>query len=292
MPEPNENASSTDDSEEPSDSSSDTQPDASAIGFRSAATSVLHPSMLGDYATLDSLINLISTSLQDPKSDDRDSLLFALEEAITSGEGFEDLIIKGGGIVQEGEFSPIPQKVTPQGSGSLDIFEESEQSDEGTPDSSGVPATSTQKQEEESLTKITTHSYDDEDDYKNNSEELSPPDVHPTSIRKRKHLSVPAHLLHYYKQRFDLFSLYKRGILLDNESWYSVTPEKIAIHQAMRARSTVAIDAFCGCGGNAIQLAMTCEYVIAIDTDIHKLKYAQNNAAIYGVDDRIDFVCV
>eukprot|EP00184_Porphyridium_aerugineum_P007869 CAMPEP_0184691730 /NCGR_PEP_ID=MMETSP0313-20130426/483_1 /TAXON_ID=2792 /ORGANISM="Porphyridium aerugineum, Strain SAG 1380-2" /LENGTH=525 /DNA_ID=CAMNT_0027149489 /DNA_START=106 /DNA_END=1683 /DNA_ORIENTATION=- len=38
----------------------------------------------------------------------------------------------------------------------------------------------------------------------------------------------------YIYQQYRLFSKYDQGILLDRESWYSVTPEKIAKHVAMR----------------------------------------------------------
>ena len=43
------------------------------------------------------------------------------------------------------------------------------------------------------------------------------------------------------------------------ESWFSVTPEKIAQHTAERCRCDVVVDAFCGAGGNSIQFAFTCE---------------------------------
>lgn len=44
---------------------------------------------------------------------------------------------------------------------------------------------------------------------------------------------------------------------MDHESWYSVTPEKIAQHIAKRCSpDDVVIDAFCGSGGNAIQFAL------------------------------------
>jgi trimethylguanosine synthase len=43
-------------------------------------------------------------------------------------------------------------------------------------------------------------------------------------------------------------------------------------------------------GGNAIQLAMGCNHVIAIDIDPKKVAYAQHNAEIYGVADRIEFI--
>ncbi|KAG8235795.1 hypothetical protein J437_LFUL015834 [Ladona fulva] len=56
----------------------------------------------------------------------------------------------------------------------------------------------------------------------------------------------------YWQRRYHLFSNY------DLESWFSVTPEKVAEHIAERCRSDVIVDAFCGAGGNAIQFAFTC----------------------------------
>jgi trimethylguanosine synthase len=40
---------------------------------------------------------------------------------------------------------------------------------------------------------------------------------------------------------------------MDEESWYSVTPEHIARHIAERCRCDLIVDGFCGVGGNAIQ---------------------------------------
>ncbi|XP_076804965.1 trimethylguanosine synthase-like isoform X1 [Clavelina lepadiformis] len=95
----------------------------------------------------------------------------------------------------------------------------------------------------------------------------------------------------YWAQRYKLFSKYDDGIKLDLESWYSVTPEKIAEHIAERCRCDVIVDAFCGVGGNSIQFAFTCEKVIAIDIDPLKLSYAKHNADLYGVANRIEFIC-
>ena len=50
------------------------------------------------------------------------------------------------------------------------------------------------------------------------------------------------------------------------------------------------MDAFCGVGGNAIQFAQTCDRVIAIDVDARRLELARNNARVYGVQDKIEFV--
>lgn len=94
----------------------------------------------------------------------------------------------------------------------------------------------------------------------------------------------------YWTQRFRLFSQFERGVKMDDEGWYSVTPERVSQHIAERCRSDVVVDCFVGCGGNAIQFALTCYYVIAIDIDPVKLECARHNARIYGVEDRIEFI--
>ncbi|KAG5892907.1 hypothetical protein JTB14_006222 [Gonioctena quinquepunctata] len=114
--------------------------------------------------------------------------------------------------------------------------------------------------------------------------------------RKRKQPALPPEirdngkLRKYWQKRFSLFSKFDEGIKLDEESWYSVTPEQVAKHAAQRCRCDVIIDAFCGAGGNAIQFAFTCKRVIAIDIDPKKIEMARNNAEVYGVADKIDFV--
>ena len=94
----------------------------------------------------------------------------------------------------------------------------------------------------------------------------------------------------YWFQRHKLFSKFSKGILMDEEGWYSVTPEKVAAEIAERCRCEVIVDAFCGSGGNAIQFAFTCERVIAIDVDPKKIEHARHNAKIYEVEDRIEFI--
>ncbi|KAG8368702.1 hypothetical protein BUALT_Bualt15G0073100 [Buddleja alternifolia] len=95
----------------------------------------------------------------------------------------------------------------------------------------------------------------------------------------------------YWIQRYDLFSKYDFGVKLDEEGWFSVTPEEIAVRQARRcAGAGVVIDAFAGVGGNAIQFAKVCQHVVAIDIDPNKVALAFHNAKIYGVEDCIDFI--
>ncbi|KAH9941971.1 S-adenosyl-L-methionine-dependent methyltransferase [Amylocystis lapponica] len=101
---------------------------------------------------------------------------------------------------------------------------------------------------------------------------------------------VPANLQKYFSQRTRYFSRYASGCLLDEEGWYSVTPERVADQIAERCRCGTVLDAFCGVGGNAIAFARTCERVIALDTSPVRLALARHNAALYGVADRIEFV--
>ncbi|KAK5888330.1 hypothetical protein CesoFtcFv8_014435 [Champsocephalus esox] len=80
-----------------------------------------------------------------------------------------------------------------------------------------------------------------------------------------------------------------------SEGWFSVTPERIAEHIALRVEhsfpdSQLIIDAFCGVGGNAIQFALAGKRVLAIDIDPVRLDLARHNAVVYNVADRIDFV--
>ncbi|ORY01528.1 hypothetical protein K493DRAFT_92150 [Basidiobolus meristosporus CBS 931.73] len=102
--------------------------------------------------------------------------------------------------------------------------------------------------------------------------------------------TIPKHMLKYWNQRFKYFSKFNEGIQMDEEGWYSVTPEKIAVHIARRCQCDTIIDAFCGVGGNSIQFAHYCERVIAIDIDETRLNCARNNARVYGVEDRIEFI--
>lgn len=109
---------------------------------------------------------------------------------------------------------------------------------------------------------------------------------------------VPHNLEKYYFQRYRLFHHFEDGIQLDEESWYSVTPEKIAAHHAQRFAAlrsetendpVVVVDAFCGAGGNSIQLARYA-HVIAIDKSPERINLARHNARVYGVDAYIDFI--
>jgi len=100
----------------------------------------------------------------------------------------------------------------------------------------------------------------------------------------------------YFYGRYKLFSKFDDGIQLDEESWYSVTPEDIAKHIASRilrdSNITTIIDGMCGAGGNTIQFAAyprSDVRVLAVDIDPVKIMLAGNNARVYSVEDKIEF---
>lgn len=94
----------------------------------------------------------------------------------------------------------------------------------------------------------------------------------------------------YWKKRHSLFHRFDEGIKLDRESWFSVTPEGVAMHIACKFVYDVVLDAFCGAGGNTIQFAFLSRKVIAVDIDPQKIELARHNASVYGVADRIEFI--
>lgn len=65
-----------------------------------------------------------------------------------------------------------------------------------------------------------------------------------------------ANISKYWCQRYLLFSKFDNGIKMDEEGWFSVTPESIARHHASRCGSGIIVDCFTGVGGNAIQFAL------------------------------------
>jgi trimethylguanosine synthase len=117
------------------------------------------------------------------------------------------------------------------------------------------------------------------------------------SRRKRHvvHQNVTIHTK-YWLQRYSLFSLFDKGIMLDEEGWYSATPEVIAWHHAVniiRAHGPgcIVVDAFGGVGGNAIQLALAGCHVIVVELSRPRAEIIKNNIYVYGVEDSVDILC-
>ena len=90
--------------------------------------------------------------------------------------------------------------------------------------------------------------------------------------------------------RYTLFSLFDTGIQVDEEGLCSAKPENSAVDVGRKLHGTITLDAFCGVGGSAIGLARAGKKVITVERDPRRLRMAQHNAHLYGVDDRIIFV--
>lgn len=108
----------------------------------------------------------------------------------------------------------------------------------------------------------------------------------------------------FYSQRYTLWSRFDDGIKMDDESWYSVTPEWIAKETAEhivyclddpeREPHLVILDCFCGAGGNVVQFALhpRVKKVIAVDIDPAKIELTQNNTKVYECsEDKIELIC-
>ncbi len=120
----------------------------------------------------------------------------------------------------------------------------------------------------------------------------------PAAAPSGRPASVPRALEKYWLQRYSLFSRYDEGVELDDEAWYSATPEVIAWHQARRLAAAagahraggraLAVDAFAGAGGNALQLAAAGAAVVAVELEPGRARALRRNAAVYGATAAVD----
>lgn len=104
--------------------------------------------------------------------------------------------------------------------------------------------------------------------------------------------SLPDHVKKFWRKRYQLFSRYDEGIILNEESWYSVTPEDVARFTADLVQNAIPhckhiLDVSCGSGGNLIQFAKIAEKVVAVDINGETLECLEHNAGIYGVRESI-----
>ena len=56
------------------------------------------------------------------------------------------------------------------------------------------------------------------------------------SLQLQSKRELPRELWKYWLQRYSLFNRFDEGVLMDEEGWYSATPEVIAAHQACKCR--------------------------------------------------------
>lgn len=98
------------------------------------------------------------------------------------------------------------------------------------------------------------------------------------------------HLQKYWDSRYELFSKFDSGIQVDAESLYSITPEKLAHFHAQKVKDLVILDGFGGVGGNSIAFAKYCKKVYHVEVNVKRLDMAKNNAKIYDIYDKIEFI--
>jgi len=82
----------------------------------------------------------------------------------------------------------------------------------------------------------------------------------------------------------------RRGVKLDEEGRYSLTPEALAHWIGTLAAPRRILEIGCGVGGNTIGFARAGCMVCAIEQSSVRLEMARHNAALYEVSDKIEFV--
>ena len=94
----------------------------------------------------------------------------------------------------------------------------------------------------------------------------------------------------WWKRRYELFSRYDEGCVLDREAWFEVTPEAVADSIARRVaekkggRPWIVLDPFAGVGGNSIAFARAgASFVIASDINAERIRMLETNARVYGL---------
>lgn len=95
----------------------------------------------------------------------------------------------------------------------------------------------------------------------------------------------------YWYKRYSLFSRYDEGIYLNEESWYSVTPEDVAEFIVKLVKQKIpncshVLDVCSGAGGNTIQFAREFD-VVAVDVNPTTVECLIHNAGIYGVNEHV-----
>lgn len=81
-----------------------------------------------------------------------------------------------------------------------------------------------------------------------------------------------------------------RGVRLDTQGRYSLTPEQLALELGKSAAGVHVVDAGCGSGGNTIGFARAGSQVTAIECDPDRALDARHNARCYQVADRVHVI--
>jgi len=84
---------------------------------------------------------------------------------------------------------------------------------------------------------------------------------------------------------------FSQDIIADQDAYYMSCPEKIAKHLAKQlVNFKIAVELCTAVGITAIQLAKIMDKVYAVDIDKTRIKNAKENAKLYRVEDKIEFI--
>jgi trimethylguanosine synthase len=93
-----------------------------------------------------------------------------------------------------------------------------------------------------------------------------------------------------YQKHWDLLSPKERMMKFDSYSLSAITPRVFSQPIIQRIQGERIVDACCSVGGMAIALAEAGKQVIAIELNPQRLRLARENAELFGVSARIEFI--
>jgi trimethylguanosine synthase len=94
----------------------------------------------------------------------------------------------------------------------------------------------------------------------------------------------------FWNMRYSLFSKFDET-QVDAGGLYTMVPEAYALDMAKNAKGNRILDVCSGIGSMSIAFARKNLNVTSVEIDQAKINMAHHNAKIYGVDDKINFVC-
>lgn len=90
---------------------------------------------------------------------------------------------------------------------------------------------------------------------------------------------------------FDIDKKFSKAIKADEDAYYMSCPEEVSKHIANKLSNfNSAVELCCAVGITSIQVAKKINKVIGIDIDEKRIKNAKENAKMYGVEKKVEFI--
>lgn len=94
-----------------------------------------------------------------------------------------------------------------------------------------------------------------------------------------------------FQPYWERLSLKERQMSFDEEGLRTFNPLPIGFRLAQKMKSENVFDCFSGLGGLSIAFGMAGKQVHGIELNAHRVQLAQANAKLFGVEEKVDFVC-